>query len=178
MTYFDGYDFSDFWKDSMYALEEYVENPPADELIASIEAELGGYKLPASYIALMKTHNGGTPAKTCFPTEEPIFWAEDHIAITGIFGIGRTKRYSLCGEIGSNFMKAEWGYPDIGVCIANTPTAGHDMIMLDYRDCGKTGEPAVVHVAQEDDYRISFLAADFETFIKGLVSEDMFDDEC
>jgi hypothetical protein len=39
-------------------------------------------------------------------------WAKDHIAITGIRGIG-----GLCGidsnELGSKFMVEEWGYPNI-----------------------------------------------------------------
>ena len=35
------------------ALKEYVSDPPSDELIASVEEELG-YKLPAAYIWLMK----------------------------------------------------------------------------------------------------------------------------
>ena len=37
---------------------QYTEEAPSDELIASVEQELG-YKLPASYIWLMKRHNGG-----------------------------------------------------------------------------------------------------------------------
>ncbi|CAH1220480.1 hypothetical protein PAECIP111892_04848 [Paenibacillus auburnensis] len=171
---FEGMDLSAFWDDSDYALKEYVLEPPSDQLIASVEEELG-YKLPASYIALMKQHNGGVPYNTCFPTEEATSWADDHVAITGIMGIGRDKQYSLCGELGSPFMIEEWGYPDIGVVICDCPSAGHDVIMLDYRYCGKDGEPEVIHVDQEDDYEITYLAPDFETFIRGLVNEEVFD---
>jgi hypothetical protein len=170
--YYKDYDFSDFWDDNEYAFKNYVEEYPSNELIKSIEEELGGYKLPESYIELMRMHNGGTPKKVCFPTNEPTSWAEDHVAITGIMGIGRTRPYSLCGEMGSNFMKEEWGYPDIGICIADCPSAGHDMIMLDYREYGKSGEPKVVHVDQESDYKITFLANNFESFINGLYEEE------
>lgn len=165
---------ADFWEDSDYAREAYQSGPPTDELIDSIEQELG-YKLPSSYIQLMKHQNGGVPKNTNFPTQEPTSWAEDHIAITGIMGIGREKSYSLCGEMGSQFMIEEWGYPDIGVVICDCPSAGHDVVMLDYRACGKDGEPEVIHVDQEDDYEITFLANNFEEFIKGLVSEEQYD---
>ncbi|MCP1308545.1 SMI1/KNR4 family protein [Paenibacillus tyrfis] len=171
---FEGFDLTKFWDDSDYALKEYVSEPPTDELIASIEQELG-YKLPASYIAMMKLHNGGVPINTCFPTEEATSWAEDHIAITGIMGIGREKPYSLCGELGSPFMIEEWGYPDIGVVICDCPSAGHDVVMLDYRKCGRHGEPEVIHVDQEGDYEITFLAENFEAFIRGLVHHDVYD---
>lgn len=167
-------DFTRFWDDSDYARKEYVSEPPTDELIASIEEELG-YKLPASYIAMMKIHNGGIPVHTCFPTDDATSWAEDHISISGIMGIGREKAYSLCGEFGSPFMIEEWGYPDIGVVICDCPSAGHDVVMLDYRECGRDGEPAVVHVDQEADYNITFLAPDFAAFIQGLVHEDVYD---
>lgn len=164
----------DFWEDSEYARTSYQCEPPTDELIDSIEKELG-YKLPASYIYLMKQQNGGVPRNTCFPTEEPTSWAEDHIAITGIMGIGREKSYALCGDLGSPFMIEEWGYPDIGVVICDCPSAGHDVVMLDYRACGRDGEPEVIHVDQEDDYEITFLADNFEAFIRGLVNEENYD---
>lgn len=172
--YFEGLDFSDFWNDCDYSLKEYVQAAPTPELIVSVEAELG-YKLPGAYIALMNMHNGGIPNKTCFPCNESTSWADDHIAISGIMGIGRAKQYALCGSLGNRFMIEEWCYPEIGICICDCPSAGHDMIMLDYRKCGSNGEPEVVHVDQESDYRITFLAKDFETFIKGLVHEDVYD---
>ena len=55
---FENFDFTNFWDDNPYSLKEYVGSPPSDQLIAEIEQELG-YKLPASYIWLMKQHNGG-----------------------------------------------------------------------------------------------------------------------
>ena len=171
---FNDFDLKGFWDDSDYAVKTYRETTPTNELILSIQDELG-YKLPAAYIELMKTHNGGVPFNTCFPTSQATSWADDHIAINGIGGIGRTKLYSLCGEMGSQFMIDEWGYPEIGVCVCDCPSAGHDMIMLDYSACGKTGEPTVVHVDQENDYRVTFLAPDFESFIRGLVSDEAYD---
>ena len=172
--FFAGFDFSGFWDDNEYSLEAYVNDPPLDELIASVEKELG-YKLPASYIWLMQHHNGGMPVNTCFATNEPTSWAENHIAITGIFGIGREKSYSLCGELGSQFMIDMWEYPAIGVAICDCPSAGHDMVFLDYRACGPQGEPSVVHVDQENDYKITHLADSFEEFIRGLKEESYFD---
>ena len=173
-TPFEGFDLTNFWDDNWYALKEYVSDPPSDELIASVEEELG-YKLPAAYIWLMKQHNGGIPVNTCYPCDEPTCWADDHVAITGIFGIGREKSCSLCGELGSQFMIDEWEYPAIGVAICDCPSAGHDMIFLDYRACGPQGEPAVVHVDQENDYKITHLADSFEEFIRGLEHESLYD---
>jgi hypothetical protein len=171
---FKDFDLTDFWEVSEYASENYVSEILTDELAASIEQELG-YKLPLSYVELMKNQNGGIPKNCSFPTEERTSWAEDHIAVTGILGIGREKTYSLCGEASSQFMIDEWGYPDIGIYFADCPSAGHDMICLDYRKSGKTGEPQVVHVDQESDYKITFLALNFEEFVKGLVDDSVFD---
>jgi len=171
---FKDFSFDDFWEDSDYARREYVEAAVTSEGIEAVEAALG-FRLPAAYVALMRTQNGGIPTRTCFPTTVPTSWAEDHVAISGFMGIGSTKRYALLGEIGSQFMQQAWGYPDFGICIGNCPSAGHDMIMLDYRECGPEGEPSVVHVDQEADYDVTVLAPDFETFVRGLVGEEVFD---
>ncbi|MEK3923795.1 SMI1/KNR4 family protein [Paenibacillus sp. FSL K6-2393] len=168
------YDPAKFWVQSDYALDNHVSKPFDEEEIVSIEQELG-YKLPASYIQLMNTQNGGIPALTVFPTKEATSWAEDHIAISSIMGIGHDKIYALSGEMGSRFMIEDWGYPDLGIVICDCPSAGHDVVMLDYRFCGPEGEPCVVHVDQENDYEITYLAPNFEAFIRGLVDEDTYD---
>src|SRR5437899_2776617 len=172
---FEGFDFEELWDDCEYSLKEYVEPAPSDELIASIEEELGGFRLPAAYVELARMHNGGLLKRNRYPMNERTGWADDHIAITGLSAIGRTSNYSLCGKTGSKFWEEEWGYPPIGVCIADTPTAGHQMIVLDYRECGKQGEPRVVYVDQEDDYSITFVAPDFATFVRGLVNGEQYD---
>jgi hypothetical protein len=69
----------------------------------------------------------------------------------------------------------EWGYPDIGIYFADCPSAGHDMLCLDYRECGSDGEPRVVHIDQESDYEITSVADNFEAFIRGLEDEKAFD---
>ncbi|WP_326675183.1 SMI1/KNR4 family protein [Streptomyces sp. NBC_01237] len=176
MGYFEGFDVVAFWDDSAYALGEYVEEaPPSRELIASLEEELGGYRLPGSYIALMTAHNGGIPTRVHFPMTEPTSWAEDHVEITGIRGIGRARPQSLGGEYGSLFWIDMWEYPDIGVYFADTPSAGHDMLALDYRACGRHGEPTVVHVDQEGDFAITLVAESFEAFVTGLVDGAVYD---
>lgn len=173
---FAGFDLVGFWVDSDYARREYIEPAPSPETTVAVEAELG-YKLPASYIALMQTQNGGIPAHGRFPTDQPTSWAEDHVAISAFKGIGFGKQWSLCGSLGSRFKIEEWDYPDIGVYFGDCPSAGHDMIALDYRACGPSGEPCVVHINQEADYCITPLAADFETFVRGLVHASEYEDD-
>lgn len=155
--------------------DKYNESTPSDETIARVEAELG-FRLPDSYVELMRMRNGGGLTRNCYPMDDPTGWAEDHVGVTGIYGIGSTAIYSLLGELGSTFMREDWGYPGWGVGIGDTPSAGHEQIMLDYRACGLQGEPSVVYVDQEDDYAVSLVAKDFATFIRGLVPEEEFDD--
>lgn len=171
---FDGFDFDGFWDSHAYS-QNYNEPVPSDEQIAAMEQELG-FRLPDAWVELARLRNGGGVERSCYPMKEATCWAEDHIAITGIYAIGRTARYSLFGNLGWTFMRDEWGYPSWGVGIADTPSGGHEMIMLDYRECGPQGEPGVVHVHQEGDYEVTPVAPDFATFIRGLVTEDVYDD--
>lgn len=163
-----------FWEDSDYARAEYIDAPVTDAVVQDVERRLG-FKLPASYVAMMRHQNGGIPKRSCFPTREATSWAKDHIAVHGFYSIGHRKRHSLLGELGGTFMQEDWGYPKFGICICDCPSAGHDMVMLDYREHGPTGEPSVVHVDQESNFRVTFLARDFEAFIRGLVHPDVYD---
>ncbi|MEV0903173.1 SMI1/KNR4 family protein [Actinoplanes sp. NPDC049802] len=167
-------DLDGFWEDGEHAEEIYGGGYPSDEVVASVEAELG-FRLPASYVALMRMRNGGMPRNTCCPAPSRTTSAEDHVAVTAIMGIGREKECSLAGRSGSRFLIQEWGYPKIGVYFADCPSAGHDMIAFDYRDCGPEGEPCVVHVDQELDYRITVLAPDFVSFVQALRPESAYD---
>jgi hypothetical protein len=170
----DDIDWKNFWEESEYAQREYVEALLTAERLKAIEKDLG-YKLPAAYVALAVHQNGGIPKRTNHRTAERTSWAPNHVAITGIFGIGSEKPCSLCGSVGSRFWNEEWGYPDIGVYFADCPSAGHDMLCLDYRACGPDGEPSVVHVDQELDYKITFVARTFEAFIRGLEGDEAFE---
>ncbi|MFJ8201009.1 hypothetical protein [Streptomyces sp. NPDC096152] len=86
-----------------------------------------------------------------------------------------TRPQSLRGTFGSRFWIDTWDYPDIGVYFAATPSAGHDMLALDYRACGRLGEPTVVHVDQEYDFAITLVAENFEAFITGPVDGSVYD---
>lgn len=147
------------------------EAPPDDDVVRSVEDRLG-LRLPHAYIALARRHNGGLLARSVHPADTPTTWSADHVAVTSLAAIGGTAAFSLCGEMGSRFWVQEWGYPDIGIYFADCPSAGHDMIALDYRD---GAEPNVVHVDQEDRYRITVLAPDFATFVSGLVHATRLD---
>lgn len=168
-NHFPNIDLTQFWDDDELALQEYVEESPSDTLIASIETELG-YKFPASYISLMKQHNGGIPYATCFPLPMKQEEKPHYIEITGFLPIGRKKINSLCGTAGNKLFKDVWHYPDYGVYICDCPSAGFDLILLDYRYCGPDGEPSVAYVNIETDEIIT-LAPDFPTFVQGLTEE-------
>ncbi|GGH30587.1 SMI1/KNR4 family protein [Paenibacillus segetis] len=163
-------DLANFWDDHEYASKEYVSDPPTDELIASVEEALV-FKLPAFYVSMMKVHNGGVPQNRYFPTGQAISGGRDGVMISGILGIGREKSQSLCGAAGSRFMIENGNYPEIGVVICKCPSES-EIVMLDYRPAGNDGEPEVVHVDKENNYKITKLAPNFEAFIRGLVKEE------
>ena len=166
------FDSSEFWDTNVYS-REYLGRPVDQKMIDDAQ-EILGYRLPKVYIELMKTKNGGTPKRTCIASSEATSWAPDHVALTGILGLDPRTPMSLCGNRGSQFWIDEWKYPPIGVYFADCPSAGHDMLCLDYRLCGSEGEPQIVHVDQEHDYRVTLLCGNFEEFIRSLRSEDDF----
>ena len=173
MSHLKDFDWTGFWNDVDYAFESYIGKPVTDDDIKNAESELG-YTLPAAYIELLKNHNGGVVKKNCFIDDD-----DDCVYVTGIYGIDKDKKYSLLGEMGNKFWISKVKYPPIGVVVADTISGGHDMIFLDYRECGPTGEPKVVRIDQEGDYSITLLADNFGDFIKGLYIsiEDITDEE-
>ena len=173
MSNLKDFDWTGFWNDVDYAFESYIGKPVTDKDIKDAEAELG-YTLPAAYIELLKNHNGGVLNKNCFINNEG-----DCVYVTGIYGIDRDKKNSIFGQFGNEFWISKWKYPPIGIVVADTISGGHDMIFLDYRECGPTGEPKVVRVDQEGDYSITLLEDNFGDFIKNLYIsiEEITDEE-
>lgn len=72
MGKFEGFDWGTFWDDSEYALESHVGKEPTDEEIKEIEDELG-YKLPESYIELIKKIMEGYHLLQFFLLEKQLF---------------------------------------------------------------------------------------------------------
>ncbi|HEU5380265.1 MAG TPA: SMI1/KNR4 family protein [Ktedonobacteraceae bacterium] len=167
---FSDYYIKKFWESSEYADGSYVGAQFTKKQVASIEDKLA-YKLPASYVDLMRYQNGGIPKRTKYRIEGRT------LSIRGIFSIGHENPYSLCGGFGSQFWIKEWKYPAIGIYFADCPYAGHDMFCLDYQECGVNGEPRVVHVDQGRNYEITFIADNFKAFILGLESEEDIEEE-
>ncbi|WP_413406737.1 SMI1/KNR4 family protein [Paenibacillus amylolyticus] len=159
-----------FWNDSAEAVDQYVLAPPTDEQVESVEEQLV-FKLPTSYINMMKLHNGGVPHYRHFPVSQAEAAKKVRIEVAGILGIGREKAHSLGGEAGSRFIIEQGGYPEIGVVICECPSDS-EVVMLDYRESGNAGEPEVVHVDKKESYKITWLAPNFETFIQGLLNEE------
>ena len=82
---FENIDPNDFWDEKN---EEYTAESFSEEMLRDIENE-PGYKIPKSYIYLMRVRNGGRPKK-CRVGK----WRHK---INGIFGIGRemSNRYGI-----------------------------------------------------------------------------------
>jgi len=167
---FEKFDLTTFWEDD-------DENPKrlTDKMVEKAEKILG-YKLPKSYIELLKVKNGGYPINTCFPTKVKTSRVDNHIKIQTICGIGVED--GIDSEYGSQYMIEEWEYPEIGIMICTCPSAGHDTVMLDYSGCGKDGEPKVVYVdteTEDGNPAVTVLAENFEDFIKGLKPDTEFE---
>lgn len=145
---------------------DYYTGPPVTPQAIRAAEESFGVRLPASYLALLGERNGGVPRLRCFPTSFPTSWAPDHIGVDAILGVGGEWGIDNTDR-GSRYMVAEWGYPDVGVVICDTPSGGHDTVMLDYTECGPEGEPAVVYV--DEDRVPRRIAASFAEFAAGLI---------
>jgi hypothetical protein len=152
----------DEWVGDLPPWHEYVGPELTEDLVRGAIETLG-YTLPAAYLLLLRAQNGGLPRRRCVPVDRC------RIEITGLYGVGGW--YGIDNpDRGSRYMVQEWGYPDVGVVIAPTPTGGHDAVMLDYSACGPDGEPRVIHVASEGGRPVvTVLAPTFASFVAALV---------
>ena len=148
---------------------DWFTGPPLTRTALEAAQAALGYRFPAAYVDLLYTQNGGCPRRDCFPMQRPTSWAADHIAITGIRGIGGRYGIDIATE---HTIHADWGYPRFGFVFAETPTAGHTVLMFDYSACGPTGEPRVVWVDMYgEEPEVIVLARSFTDFLAGLDDE-------
>ena len=146
--------------------EEEGECPPLKPAMVRAAEKKLGYRLPPAYVELLKVWNGGYLKRSFFPTTKCPRWAEDHVAFDNVMGIGGEN--GIDGEFGSQYLIAEWDYPDVGVVISSD---GHTAFLLDYSKCGPQGEPRVIWVDVETGGKrpnVVALAPDFATFLAQL----------
>ena len=141
--------------------KKYDCGPLDDEMVKKTEEQLG-FKLPESYIYLMKKHNGGLLEKTYLAIKNTDGFSD----LEGIYGIG-DKNYSINIQ---NEDKANYEANLISICSSNS---GHNNIYLDYNECGPQGEPRVIAIDNElymEDLNAKpyVLAKNFEDFISRL----------
>ena len=148
------------WLDAFWGDSKYFTGPPlTDELIRQAEERLG-YKLPPGYLRLLRIQNGGSPRRPYVHVAGLRGWTGGYLGIDSLRGVGQ------------HFWKIEANveyYPKVGLVIGDTPSGGHDYVMLDYRQCGRAGEPRVVHAFQGcRASQLTVLAPDFASFVAAL----------
>ena len=158
--------------------KDYYGCPPlTDAMIRSAEEHLG-YRLPKSYLDLLRAKNGFylKLERSCCPAPEPTSFGEDYLDVDGILGLGGPR--GADSDRGTRHMVAEWKYPDIGVVFGASSSGGHAGFMFDYTACGPQGEPRVVFVIAPEvggeSPRIIPLAPDFPAFLRTLAGPDDF----
>lgn len=145
-----------FWREE---IESYKLKTLTDEVIKNAEAKLS-VTLPKSYLRILKEQNGGFIRLNAFPTSEPTAWAENHIQVEHIRGIGEEN-----GILESEYLIKEWDLPSNLVLISGD---GHNWIALDYR--AERENPKVIYVDTESEQTL-VLAESFDIFLKGLYIE-------
>lgn len=141
---------------------DYDHNSPlTDEALHHAEQFLR-VRFPSELVTLWRIQNGGYTQGFVYPTRQRTTWAEDHVPLDELFGIGASATPSgIHNVLNSKYMIAEWGLPSNQVLLAGE---GHWWITLDYR---RSSDPCVrwldVDVGQDIE-----LAPTFSLFCMGL----------
>ncbi|PGT62333.1 SMI1/KNR4 family protein [Bacillus thuringiensis] len=155
-------------KSTIWADDDYLKLAPInDELIKKAE-EVLNVKLPESYINLLKEQNGGTLLLDTHPTSKPNSWADDHVNVSGLYGISFDENESSILE--SRYLIREWEMPENIVLLSGD---GHTWIALDYRNVAEN--PPVIFIDNEFEEIIE-LAPNLESFLQNLTTYE-YDEE-
>ncbi|MFF1447539.1 SMI1/KNR4 family protein [Streptomyces sp. NPDC058274] len=138
-----------------------------DEMVEDAERLLG-ISLPASLLTLLRVQNGGGVAErwNVFPTPVPTSWNDNHVPFGDLLGVGRRER--MTSLLDAPYLVEEWDLPAPIVLLSGD---GHCWVALDYRACGRQGDPSVTWFDTDAESDL-VLAPDFESFVEGLTSTD------
>ena len=140
-----------FTNESEYS-KRYRFGELTDEMISRAERNIG-YRLPKSYIELLRVQNGG------------VIDSEYESWLSVIYGVGSTERTFNGLEDMFDNWRNEWEYPDIGIPFGETDSAGHDMYYMDFRVVDEAGEPRIVRIDNEMDNEVYFVANNLVEFL-------------
>ncbi|MFI1169966.1 SMI1/KNR4 family protein [Streptomyces melanogenes] len=149
-----------FWGDGLYGVQEPLTDPALEGAEHVLEV-----RLPSPLLEILRLQNGGqvSPGWNAFPTKVATSWSESHVPLDGMMGIGRHKNQPSL--LDTPYLVEEWDLPSPLVLLSGD---GHCWIALDYRRCGRHGEPSVTWFDTDLNTELT-LAADFRMFIEGLV---------
>lgn len=134
------------------ASDPFTFSSLSNKRIAQLEASLN-IQLPKEYLALLKIKNGGYLKYTAFPTKFETSWAEDHLIIDYLYGIGENDGISLSPQ-----MADEWGLPKNLLFLSSN---SHTWIALDYRNVVNNPEILYIDVEREEMYTLYKSFAEF-----------------
>ena len=159
---FEGLDLTKLYDTEDEYSQNYIFGELTDDLISRAEANIG-YKLPKSYIELLRFQNGG------YISDDIDSW------LIAIYGIGpEADTPNSLEEMFPNWME-EWEYPNIGIPFGETQSGGHDMYFMDFRNLDENGEPAIVLVDVEIDPEgvITPVAKNLREFIEKVLNGEL-----
>lgn len=146
-----------------------VQPPLTDEMLIDAERALG-VRLPSALVELLRLRNGGIvaeewdsfPTTAADPDSQRTSWGDGYIPFDTLDGIGRVE--GTLSLLDTPYLVDEWGLPSPLVLLTGD---GHWWIALDYRECGRDGEPSVTFFDTEFGQELH-LAPDFRAFVEGL----------
>ncbi len=143
----------------------------SEERIAFLENEIG-IKFPTLFVDLVKEHDGGYPTPSCFKYY--------NYSLESYFGNGVGAFLCLekneYGDLLSTYQDPPEFFP-IGL-VAFSQDGGGNYVCFDYRKGKDSLDPPVVYWSHESEEGkdVSFLANNFEEFLKILKTDEEMDE--
>ena len=154
-------------KSTIWADDDYLKLAPInDELIKSRRST--ERKTSRIIYKPSKRTKWGTLRLDVHPTSKPNSWADDHVNVSGLYGISFNENESSILE--SRYLIREWEMPENIVLLSGD---GHTWIALDYRNVAEN--PPVIFIDNEFEEIIE-LAPNFERFLQNLTTYE-YDEE-